>query len=342
MITEGEDMKNEIVRLQKENLQKDVYIQRLKRTSTSFEEDVFSAEQNFVKKLDDQKHIITDLNKEIIGQTEINRNLVKKVDLLSSDQILLRKEIHNLESSNQKLKISIESITQENELYITELSKLRKENELCTIQIDVLKNETHVPKTGKVDSLENEILKVELKSLKAELTGSSSRNTYLDKEIYALQMVNDNFEKELSSLIDENAKLNQEVTRLENYVSQLSERSKHNEIMDGTPMSRTEKHKAIREEVEFPDTLKFMKKIEPYKKKRTMLCLDLDNTCNGSRNGVAVSDEGEILKDDGSGIAEDKADKEADKSDGNNLVDETTPKDYLPAFAEVTTSVVVP
>ncbi|CAG9815515.1 unnamed protein product [Phaedon cochleariae] len=124
------NFKDGINKLHKENRQKDVYIQRLKRVSISFEEDVFSAEQNYIKKLDEQKQTIAELNKELIKQTELNRHLMTEVDSKSAVEEWLQKDLHDLEISKQNMLKVIESLSQENELFTTELRELRNKNDI--------------------------------------------------------------------------------------------------------------------------------------------------------------------------------------------------------------------
>lgn len=140
------ELYDEIGRLTIENKEKGVFIQRLERRSTDFEDEVLSTEQNYISKIDEQKVRICKLNKEILEFVQKNSALKDECERVRVELDRVKKEVSECNQLRESMLISIETLTEENHVYVSELKNLRCENmnlrdavremEECQLNID--------------------------------------------------------------------------------------------------------------------------------------------------------------------------------------------------------------
>ncbi|KAG5878534.1 hypothetical protein JTB14_008939 [Gonioctena quinquepunctata] len=118
------ELLEEIAKLKKDNRERDEFIQKLRRTSMDFEDEVVGAEQNYISNLNEQKGIITEQKKDITNLIQKNTALQEELEEIRVDLNRYQTDITDLNTINKNMMTSFETITQEKESYLVKLKKL--------------------------------------------------------------------------------------------------------------------------------------------------------------------------------------------------------------------------
>lgn len=124
---EKDTLVEEIVKLKEEITAKNIHIERLKRRTEDFSQDVSEAEENYLAQLSKNSKLIADLNKEII---DLRRKNPEMEELIKNNESLSKKfqqEIQDMTDINRNMLTTIQTLEKDNEAYIIEMSKLRKQ-----------------------------------------------------------------------------------------------------------------------------------------------------------------------------------------------------------------------
>ena len=125
--SEKNDLCEQIEQLTRKGKDKNNYIQRLRKRTEVFEDDVFNVEKDFTDRVEKYKQIVNDLNKEIIAYRQ-QRDDMQEQQNNSTERIkIIENEVQELLSINKSMRTSIETLSVDNECYITELKRLRLE-----------------------------------------------------------------------------------------------------------------------------------------------------------------------------------------------------------------------
>lgn len=119
------ELLEEIAELKKDNREREEFIKKLRRTSMDFEDEVVGAEQNYIRKLDEQKGIISEQKNDINNLIKKNTVLQEEIEVIIIDLNRYQKDIADLRALNKNMVTSFETMTQEKEIYIEELKKLK-------------------------------------------------------------------------------------------------------------------------------------------------------------------------------------------------------------------------
>ncbi|KAG5870012.1 hypothetical protein JTB14_023054 [Gonioctena quinquepunctata] len=121
----AKELLEDLAKLKEDNGERDKFIHKLRRTSMDFEDEVASAEQNYITKLNEQKGIISEQKSDITNLIQKNTDLQEEIEELRVDLNRYQNDIADLSAINKNMLISFETMTQEKEGYIENLKKIK-------------------------------------------------------------------------------------------------------------------------------------------------------------------------------------------------------------------------
>lgn len=119
------DLVGEVGRLYAEIGEKDMFIQRLEKRRRDFEQEAVASEQSFMKKMEEQKKIIAELNKELVLLGRKNNDLECRIGEVEAARLRLQGEIVGMNEMRTSMLTSIETLTAESEFYLSELKRCK-------------------------------------------------------------------------------------------------------------------------------------------------------------------------------------------------------------------------
>lgn len=104
-----------------------MHILRLQRNTQDFEEDVFRAEKDLEKQINEQRKKITDLSKETLELTQKNNELLRDSNELEKKILTLEKNLTDITKLNNEMLSSIKTLSTDNEALMNQLKIATKE-----------------------------------------------------------------------------------------------------------------------------------------------------------------------------------------------------------------------
>lgn len=150
----------EIVILKRDNKERDDYIQKLRRTSSDFADEVDGIEQNYISKLNKQEEVILELRSNTENLIHKNSALQNKLESTTADINKYQSDLEKLTSINDK------KLAQQKQKY--ELKLEYQNNEMTELHKELTKNTNAIKKleTSLHEKSENnKKLEIEIKDL---------------------------------------------------------------------------------------------------------------------------------------------------------------------------------
>lgn len=126
------ELLEEIATLKRDNKERDDYIQKLRRTSSDFADEVEGIEQNYISKMNEQEGLILELRSNIGDLIQKNASLQNKLELTTADFSNYENEVEKLTAINDK------KLAQQKHKY--ELKIEHQNNEMTQLNNELRKN----------------------------------------------------------------------------------------------------------------------------------------------------------------------------------------------------------
>lgn len=126
-----EDFVEDVRRLREEVEGRDQYIERLKRSSRDFEDEVLATEEKYVGKFKELGDVIQRRNQELEDLKKRIVDLEGEMNAISERNSILKSDLENLNGVNQQMVTTIGTLEMESEGYCREAKLLRVELDHC-------------------------------------------------------------------------------------------------------------------------------------------------------------------------------------------------------------------